>query len=256
MLGRRGTILHGHAPKFARSVVPGLVRKVLPPDCCLLAAVRGCGRGQRASRQGPALVAAMQEAREGATIELAAGIFELEAPLELKAGMTLKGAGKDRTILTHAASWKPSTQTLPDPEMTTKGLDTSAYLIRLKDNAVNITVSDFTLSGPQLPGAIYGWGNSNLHLHHLRIQDTLWSGIRTFLMRNARIHDCEFIDAGGRWERGEPGLKSGITGGAIFSIWMADTEIAHNRFTRTQMGRADEDGKNRHQTTTKGDTHE
>ena len=43
-----------------------------------------------------------------------------------------------------------------------------------------------------------------------------------------------------QWERGEPGLKGGITGGAIFTIWMADSEIAHNRFTRTQMGKADE----------------
>ena len=74
----------------------------------------------------------------------------------------------------------------------------------------------------------------------MRIQDTLWTGIRTFLLKGAKIHDCEFIDAGGRWERGEPGLKGGITGGAIFSIWMADTEIAHNRFVRTQMGKADE----------------
>lgn len=187
-----------------------------------------------------ALVAAVRDAAEGATIEIAAGTFELEAPLELKSGMTLKGAGMDQTILTHVAGWKPSTKTLPDPEMTTKGMDTQAYLIRLKDKAANVTVSDMTLRGPQLHGAIYGWENQNAHLHHLRIHDTLWTGIRTFLLKNAKIHDCEFIDAGGRWERGEPGLKGGITGGAIFSIWMADTEIAHNRFVRTQMGKADE----------------
>jgi len=198
-----------------------------------------------ASAAGPitdaaALAAAVREAREGATIELGPGTFELETALELKAGMTLKGAGMDKTILTHVAAWKPSTKTLPDPEMTTKGMDTSAYLIRLRDKAANITVADLTLRGPQLHGAIYGWENQNAHLHHLRVQDTLWTGIRTFLLKNAKIHDCEFIDAGGRWERGEPGLKGGITGGAIFSIWMADTEIAHNRFVRIQMGKADE----------------
>jgi nitrous oxidase accessory protein len=187
-----------------------------------------------------ALVAAIRDGAEGATIEIGSGTFELEAPLELKAGMTLKGAGMDKTILTHTAAWKPSTRSLPDPEMTTKGMDTQAYLLRLKDKAANITVSDLTLRGPQLHGAIFGWENQNAHLHHLRIQDTLWTGIRTFLLKNAKIHDCEFIDAGGRWERGEPGLKGGITGGAIFSIWMADTEIAHNRFVRTQMGKADE----------------
>ncbi|MCL4202010.1 MAG: right-handed parallel beta-helix repeat-containing protein [Pirellulaceae bacterium] len=186
------------------------------------------------------LVAAVRDGAEGALIELGAGNFELAAPLELKAGMTLKGAGIDKTIITHAADWKPSTRTLPDPEMTTKGLDTQAYLIRLRDKAADITVSDLTLRAPQLHGAIYGWENENAHLHHLRIQDTLWTGIRTFLLKNGKIHDCEFIDAGGRWERGEPGVKGGITGGAIFSIWMADTEIAHNRFVRTQMDKADE----------------
>jgi hypothetical protein len=186
------------------------------------------------------LVAAVRDGGEGTTIELGAGTFELAAPLELKAGMTLKGAGMDATIITHTADWKPSTRTLPDPEMTTKGMDTQAYLIRLRDKAADIAVSDLTLRAPQLHGAIYGWANENAHLHHLRIQDTLWTGIRTFLLKNAKIHDCEFIDAGGRWERGEPGVKGGITGGAIFAIWMADTEIAHNRFVRTKMDKADE----------------
>jgi nitrous oxidase accessory protein len=186
------------------------------------------------------LVAAVRNGTEGATLEIAAGTFELDAPLELKAGMTLKGAGIDKTLLTNAAAWKPSTKTLPDPEMKTAGMDTQAYLIRLKEKAADITVSDLTLRGPQVHGAIYGWDNRNVHLHHLRIQDTLWTGIRTFLLKGAKIHDCEFIDAGGRWDRGEPGLKGGITGGAIFSVWMADCEIHDNRFMRTQQGPADE----------------
>ncbi|HLY73076.1 MAG TPA: hypothetical protein VKU80_03070, partial [Planctomycetota bacterium] len=114
------------------------------------------------------------------------------------------------------------------------------YLIRMKDKAAKITISDLTLRAPQLHGAIYGWDNQDAHLHHLRIQETLWTGIRTFLLKSAKIHDCEFVDAGGRWERGEPGVKGGITGGAIFSIWMADTEITNNRFVRTRTGKAQE----------------
>lgn len=186
------------------------------------------------------LVAAVREGAEGAAIQIAAGTYELEAPLELKSGMTLKGAGMDRTILTHAAGWKPSTSTLPDPEMTMKGLDTSAYLLRLADKAEGITVSDLTLRGPQLHGAIFGRDNAKITLRQLKIQDVLSSGLRTFSLKNSKIHDCEFVDAGGRWEKGQPGLKGGITGGAIFSIWMADTEIFNNRFTRTQTGKADE----------------
>lgn len=186
------------------------------------------------------LVKAVRECPEGTTIEIGPGIYELEAQLELKSGMTLKGAGVDKTIITHTVGWKPSTDSLPDPEMTLKGLDTQAYLIRLKDNATDIALSDLTLRGPQLHGAIFGWGNKNLQLQRLRIVDFLWSGVRTFLMRNAKIHDCEFVDAGGRWKQGKPGEKGGITGGAIFATWSTDTEVAHCRFVRTQTGPADE----------------
>lgn len=188
-----------------------------------------------------ALVAAIHNGTEGATIEIGPGTFALAAPLEPKTGMTLQGAGMDQTILTHTADWKPSVKTLPDPEMNTKGMDTHAYLIRLSDKAADITITGLILHGPQLHGAIFGFGNENLHIHHVRVQDVLWAGIRTFSMKNAKIHDCEFIDAGGRWQRGGiPGIKGGITGGGIFAIWMKDSEISHNRFTRTQMEKQDE----------------
>jgi Nitrous oxidase accessory protein len=191
-------------------------------------------------RTAEALATAIRDGAEGSVIEIGAGTFGMESALELKTGMTLKGEGMGKTVITHAAGWKPSPRMLPDPEMTAKGLDTSAYLIRLREKAGDITISGMTLLGPQLHGAIYGWGNTNLHLHDLRIQDFLWSGIRTFEMKGARIRDCEFIDAGGRWEKGEPGMNGGITGGAIFAVWMKDSEISDNRFLRTQTGKADE----------------
>jgi hypothetical protein len=97
-----------------------------------------------------------------------------------------------------------------------------------------------TLRGPQVHGAIFAWFPSGLHLHHLRIQETMWCGIRTFGMQRARIHDCEFIDAGGRWENGEPGIEGGITGGAIFACWMSESEIFDNRFARTREQREHE----------------
>ena len=157
-----------------------------------------------------ALMAAVRERAEGSTIEIAAGTFELAEPLDLKARMTLKGAGTDKTILTHTLERLPSTKTLPDPEMKLEGLDTDAYLIRIKRDTSGVTISDMTLHGPQLHGAIFAWFHTDLHLHHLRIKETLWSGVRTFGMRKARIHDCEFIDAGGRWEKGQPGGASRI----------------------------------------------
>jgi len=170
-------------------------------------------------------------------IEIAAGTFELDAPLELKARMTLKGAGMDKTILTGTKDRKPSTKTLPDPEMKLDGLDTDAYLIRIKRDTAGVTISDMTLHGPQLHGAIFAWFHTGLHLHRVRIKETLWSGLRTFGMKKAKIHDCEFVDAGGRWDKGQPGVKGGITGGGIFAIWMSDCEVFDNRFVRTQKAR-------------------
>ncbi len=187
-----------------------------------------------------ALVKEVNAGADGATIMLAEGTFELEKQLELKSGMTLQGAGAGKTILTHTAAWKPSTKTLPDPEMTLKGFDTSAYLIRVQDRAKGVTIANLTIKAPQLHGAIFGFDNSKLTIHHIAIEETLWSGIRTFAMKHAKIHDCEFRDAGGRWERGEPGEKGGITGGAVFAIWMEDSEILHCRFTRTRTSRAQE----------------
>ena len=185
-----------------------------------------------------ALLTAVREGAAGATIELAAGTYLLKAPLEPKAGMTITGAGMGETIITHDPTWKPSTATLPDPEMKTKGMDTHAYLFRLQDKAANITLSGMTLRGPQLHGAIFGSGNDGLHLHHLSIEEVLWCGIRTFSMTGAKIHDCEFIDAGGKWKKGGiPGTDGGISAGAIFAVWMKDSEISHNRFTRTRMGK-------------------
>jgi len=186
------------------------------------------------------LVAAVKDAADGATIKVAAGTFELAAPLELKAKMTLKGAGIGKTILTTTKDRTHPTKSLPDPEMKLQGLDTDAYLLRLKRDTAGVTISDMTLRGPRVHGAIFAWFHTNLHLHHLRIEETMWCGVRTFGMKGAKIHDCEFVDAGGRWERGKPGVKGGITGGAIFAIWMADSEIFNNRFTRTRMEREHE----------------
>ena len=178
------------------------------------------------------LVAAVGGADEGTTIQLAAGTYELAAPLELKAGTTLKGAGMEATIITHAARWKPSTEALPKGEMRPEEADRDAYLIRMQDKAANVTVANLTLHGPQMHGAIFAVGNTNVHLHHLRIENVLYSGVRCYFMRDSRIHDCEFIGAGGRWKRGGvAGVDGGIAGGAIFATWMNDTEIANNRFS-------------------------
>lgn len=196
------------------------------------AAVSFPNASQRHVETTAALLEAVTDAPAGTVIQMAAGRYELSAPLPLTSGLTLRGSGPD-TVVTHAESWRPSTDTLPDPEMKTTGMDTHAYLIRLENKAADVTIEDMTLDGPAMHGAIYGFGCSRLTLQRLRIQNTLWTGVRTFGLRESLITDCEFVDAGGRWKKGQPGVSGGITGGAIFAVWMSDTRIAHNHFRRT-----------------------
>lgn len=177
---------------------------------------------------------ALQASPAGTEIVLKAGTYELDSALKVGSGITLRGAGIDQTTLVANKTWQPAGKSLPDPEMKRKGLDETAYLLVLADDAQDIRISDLTLHGPTVHGAIFAWFSQNLVIERVRIKETMWSGIRTFGMKKSKILDCEFIDAGGRWERGEPGIKGGITGGAIFPIWMQDCEIAHNRFTRTR----------------------
>ena len=177
-----------------------------------------------------ALVAAVAEAKSGAVVELAEGTFKLTQPLDLKAGIALKGAGIGKTIITNAESWTANPATLPDSETDAPKFDRSGYLVRCADDAKNIAVSQLTLTGPAMHGAIFGWANEGLHFHDLRIEEFMYCGIRTYIMKGAKIHDCTFVKAGLRWEKGKLGLKGGNTGGGIFAVWMSDTEIWNNRF--------------------------
>ena len=180
------------------------------------------------------LTAAVAEAKSGALIEIGEGTFRLTQPLDLKSGVTLKGAGIGKTVITHAETWKANPATLPDPETRHEKFDRTGYLIRCANDTKDITVSHLTLTGPAMHGAIFGFANKGLHFHDLRIADFMYSGIRTYAMERAKIHDCIFVDAGQRWDNGKPGVKGGLTGGGIFAIWMGDTEIWNNRFLVTK----------------------
>jgi|GEM_PF-4291240 len=149
----------------------------------------------------PELLAAIADGKPGDRIQLAAGRYELRESLCPKSGMKLIGAGPGKTVLSHAPSWVPAVDSLPDPEMKTMGLDESAYLIRLPNKGQDIELAQMTLRGPKVHGAVFGFGNERLHIHHVHIEDVLWSGIRTFGMRHAKIHDCVFVDARRRHHR-------------------------------------------------------
>jgi len=180
------------------------------------------------------LVAAAEKALPGTLLELGPGTFSLAQPLRLNSGVTLQGAGIGKTILTHAPEWRGRTDTLPDPETNQAKFDRSGYLIHLADKAMDVGLAHLTLTGPGVHGAIFGSGNTGVKLNDLHIEDFQYAGIRSYSWKGAKIHDCTFVDAGQRWQKGEPGLTGGITGGGIFVIWIADSEIWNNRFLRTK----------------------
>ena len=182
------------------------------------------------------LLAAAGAAKSGAQIELAAGTYRLPRQLVLTSGVTLKGAGVDKTILTNAEGWKANPATLPDTETDHEHFDRTGYLVRLDHKTKGVTVSDLTLMGPQMHGAILAHFSGDLQFHDLRIEDFMYCGIRSYAMQRVKIHDCTFVDAGQRWDKGKPGLKGGLTGGGIFGIWMSDTEIWNCRFLDTKPG--------------------
>ena len=176
---------------------------------------------------------ALTKTGKGTTIEIAEGTYRLSKPLRPKSGVRLKGAGVGKTTITNDSKWVPSKKSLPDPEVKLKGIDKEAYLIQLKDNSDSTKISDMTLTGIEMHGAIFGFRPKSLHLHDIKFKDFCWASIRTLGMIESKIIDCEFIDAGGRWKKG--GIvpeKGGIAGGAMFLTWVKDSEIAHNRIRR------------------------
>jgi hypothetical protein len=160
----------------------------------------------------------------GASIQIGAGIFTLSEPLQPKSRMTIKGAGIGKTILQGKDSWYPNTDNLTAGDVDPSKVNRNAYLINLGERTVNVTISEMTLTGPRLHGALFGDDCDALELYNLSIEYFRWSGIRTFRMSGAKIHDNTFIDAGGTFE---------TTGGAFFLTWVSESEFWNNHISQT-----------------------
>jgi len=164
-----------------------------------------------------ALVDAIENGSPGDTIQIAAGTYVLTAPLTPKANMTIKGAGAGKTIITAADQWKPGTAGLPDKD------NPNAYLFTFSKTD-GLTLRDMTLTAPNLHGAIYGRHSEGMHLHDLRFERFLWSAVRTYVLSHMRVHDCEFIDAGGKVKH---------TGGGLYMHFSKDSEFWNLRIVKT-----------------------
>ena len=162
------------------------------------------------------LIKAVTEGKAGDTVELAEGTFELKSALVPKKGMIIKGAGVGKTIIKPVASWKPGKKGLPNKD------NPKAYLFTF-DKADGLKISHMSLYAPNLHGAIYGRGSKDIEFHNLHIENCIWSGIRTFVITNLKIHDCTFHNAGGTVKH---------QGGAMYLHWSKKSEFWNNRITK------------------------
>ena len=162
------------------------------------------------------LLRAVNNGQDGDKILIKNGTYELQQPLEPKSGMSIMGMG-DQTIITAASTWQPSVEQLPKIE------DPHAYLFSL-EGVTNVNLSKMKLNGNKLHGAVYANNADGLELHHLHIEDFLWSSVRTFRMDNFKVHDNVFVDAGGKYRR---------TGGALYMNWTKNSEFWNNKIYRS-----------------------
>lgn len=179
------------------------------------------------------LLNAVNNGANNATVLVGAGTFVLSEQLKPKPGMTIQGAGAGLTILEPATTWVPSTIKLPDNGTSASSIEPTAYLFNL-GTADGVTIANLTLRGKaQLHGGVYGNDADNLELADLDFENFLWSGVRTFGMDGSTIRDCNFIDAGGKWSNGSPGVSGGVVGGGIYVSYVKTSEFYNNRFWRT-----------------------
>ena len=189
---------------------------------CLLLILYSSAHAQITSKQ--ALIDAINNGSENDVVTVGAGTFALDSPLQPKPGMVIQGAGVGRTIIMPSDSWTPSDTLLPDADTDHTSVVREAYLFDLGDKTRKVTIKDATLSGEgKLHGILYGNDCDGLELSNLQIRDVIWSGVRTFRMENALIHDVDFLNAGGKFR---------VTGGALYLTWARDSEIWNNRFTK------------------------
>lgn len=182
----------------------------------LMVLMGAIGPGQRACAIDLAELVA--RSAPGDVVRVPPGTYQISAPLALKSGMTLIGAGADKTIIQADPAWAPGVEDLPNQE------NPNAYLIQLIRTS-NIRIADLTLTGPALHGAIYAENGSQIELSHLQINDFRWSGVRTFRLSELKVHDCQLIDAGGRFR---------WTGGALFTTYTQNSEFWNNLIEKSE----------------------
>ena len=177
------------------------------------------------------LVAAVTNQPPGTTITLAAGVYELAAPLRLKSGMSLIGAGVGQTVVQNAATFAflPAQWYGDDTNFEFSFPD--RYLVNLGRDQADLTLRGMTLTGPGVHGAVYFVACANVTLTELEFRDFQWSAVRGYVGTNFTITNNRFTDAGG--QSVNPDGSFGSTGGSVFLTYLSNSLIENNRFGRS-----------------------
>lgn len=141
-------------------------------------------------------------ANQGHTINMAAGTYVESGPFTVPTGVSILGAGIDRTIIKSASSF------FFNPAF--PGFSTDKFLMNLNSNGAsngNQSLRDFTLDGDgkKLHGGIYVYNRSNVLIERVKVQYTnfvgiwLWS-VSDSAMKDVVLRDCSWGSTG--WAAG------------------------------------------------------
>ncbi|MGF1513153.1 MAG: glycosyl hydrolase family 28-related protein [Elainellaceae cyanobacterium] len=212
--------------------VANLPDEILTGSPGLSNAVPDDGRDDAEAIQAAIDWVALQQARGAAqstTIYLPEGTFDLGETLKIDTpGLTLEGAGGGLTLLRNADGFQVGIEALSDRGVNLDTLNREAYLFDLGENADGVTFANMALTGPELHGAVFGFGSDNLEIRDVEFNNFAWSSVRLFNLSGAKIHGNRFVDAGG-----QANGTSGQSGGSIYGTFLRDSEIDNNVLSRS-----------------------
>ncbi|MEM9449737.1 MAG: glycosyl hydrolase family 28-related protein, partial [Cyanobacteria bacterium P01_E01_bin.6] len=164
------------------------------------------------------------------TIYIPEGIFEIGETVRVNTSdVNIVGAGSELSVLKNTDTFQIGIEGLPDSATEIDSANRDAYLFNIESDANNVSFKHMTLNGPEVHGAIFGYGINGLEISKIEFNSFLWSSIRLFNVEESSINNNTFIDAGGQARE-----DSGQTGGSIYATFLKDSEIFNNVIDRTE----------------------
>ena len=160
----------------------------------------------------------------GTLIDIGAGVFEENAPLILSSGISLAGAGKDKTFLSLKNAGNAA-------------FNSKNFFIQLVSENFKIeptSISGFTINGstsPQLSGGIVICNRANVNIQHVNFDHiswgAVWAGISNDCpVKNILMDDVTFLECGLG--------TSEYASGAIMPAWVENLEIKNFTIRATE----------------------